>query len=51
MNHGRMLKRLVQTSYFRIVVVEDAVTVEICGALKVCLSLTLTLTGEEVHSE
>ncbi|XP_067934533.1 glycerol-3-phosphate dehydrogenase [NAD(+)], cytoplasmic-like isoform X2 [Watersipora subatra] len=31
---GLMLKRLLQTKYFRLVVVEDAVTVEICGALK-----------------
>ncbi|XP_074652039.1 glycerol-3-phosphate dehydrogenase [NAD(+)], cytoplasmic-like isoform X2 [Tubulanus polymorphus] len=31
---GALLKRLMQASYFRIVVVTDAVTVELCGALK-----------------
>lgn len=39
-----MLKRMLQTDYFRLVVVEDAVTVEICGALKVNLS---KLTSEQ----
>jgi len=34
-HYGLMLKRLLQTDYFRLVVVQDAVTVEICGALKV----------------
>jgi glycerol-3-phosphate dehydrogenase (NAD+) len=32
---GRVLKELFQTSYFRIVVVPDEETVELCGALKV----------------
>ena len=32
---GKMLKTLFQADYFRIVVVEDATTVELCGALKV----------------
>lgn len=32
---GKILKRLFQTSYFRIVVVPDEETVELCGALKV----------------
>ncbi|XP_019642659.1 PREDICTED: glycerol-3-phosphate dehydrogenase [NAD(+)], cytoplasmic-like isoform X2 [Branchiostoma belcheri] len=32
--NGLMLKELVQADYFRVVVVEDATTVEICGALK-----------------
>ncbi|XP_071787819.1 glycerol-3-phosphate dehydrogenase 1-like protein [Asterias amurensis] len=31
---GKMLKTLFQADYFRIVVVEDATTVELCGALK-----------------
>ncbi|XP_022084700.1 glycerol-3-phosphate dehydrogenase [NAD(+)], cytoplasmic-like [Acanthaster planci] len=31
---GKVLKRLFQADYFRIVVVEDATTVELCGALK-----------------
>lgn len=31
---GLVVKRLLQTEYFRLVVVEDAPTVEICGALK-----------------
>ena len=32
---GKILKKLFQADYFRIVVVEDATTVELCGALKV----------------
>ena len=32
---GLTLKNLMQTSYFRIVVVDDEHTVELCGALKV----------------
>ena len=31
-----MLKELFQTPYFRVVVVPDEETVELCGALKVC---------------
>ncbi|XP_013413080.1 glycerol-3-phosphate dehydrogenase [NAD(+)], cytoplasmic isoform X2 [Lingula anatina] len=31
---GKLLKKLFQTDYFRIVVVEDEITVELCGALK-----------------
>ena len=34
---GLMLKEIMQTSYFRIVVCEDEQTVELCGALKVDL--------------
>ncbi|XP_064643487.1 glycerol-3-phosphate dehydrogenase [NAD(+)], cytoplasmic-like isoform X2 [Lineus longissimus] len=34
LEEGAILKRLVQTSYFRIVVVTDVKTVELCGALK-----------------
>lgn len=37
---GKILKKLFQTSYFRIVVVPDEETVELCGALKVCISYT-----------
>jgi glycerol-3-phosphate dehydrogenase (NAD+) len=32
--HGQVLKKLFQTPYFRITVVPDAETVELCGALK-----------------
>ncbi|XP_072020808.1 glycerol-3-phosphate dehydrogenase [NAD(+)], cytoplasmic-like isoform X2 [Amphiura filiformis] len=32
--HGRLLKDLFEAQYFRIVVVEDATAVELCGALK-----------------
>ncbi|KAJ7424832.1 Glycerol-3-phosphate dehydrogenase [NAD(+)], cytoplasmic [Pitangus sulphuratus] len=34
MKHGQMLKELMQTPNFRVSVVQDADTVEICGALK-----------------
>jgi len=34
-DHGKVLHRLIQTDYFRVVVVTDVETVEICGALKV----------------
>ncbi|XP_059688872.1 glycerol-3-phosphate dehydrogenase [NAD(+)], cytoplasmic isoform X2 [Gavia stellata] len=34
MQHGRMLKELMQTPNFRVTVVQEADTVEICGALK-----------------
>ena len=41
--NGKMLKKLFQTPYFRIVVVDDVQTVEMCGALKVYLLIpTLT---------
>lgn len=33
--HGQILKELMQTPNFRITVVQEADTVEICGALKV----------------
>jgi len=32
---GKMLKEVFQTPYFRVVVVPDEETVELCGALKV----------------
>ena len=32
---GLLLKEIMQTPYFRIVVVDDEETVELCGALKV----------------
>lgn len=32
--HGKVLKALFQASFFRIVVVQDSTTVELCGALK-----------------
>lgn len=34
-NHGALLKELMQTSNFRVTVVEECDVVEICGALKV----------------
>ncbi|NXU90576.1 GPDA dehydrogenase, partial [Xiphorhynchus elegans] len=34
MNHGQMLKELMQTPNFRVSVVQESHTVEICGALK-----------------
>ena len=37
MERGKLLKSMFQTKYFRIVVVEDEQTVEVCGALKVWL--------------
>jgi len=33
---GKALKELFQTPYFRVVVMPDEETVELCGALKVC---------------
>lgn len=38
--HGKMLKELFETPYFRCAVVEDQDTVEMCGALKVSTSLS-----------
>jgi len=38
-----VLKKLFETPYFRITVVPDAETVELCGALKVVLILLSTL--------
>lgn len=35
MENGQLFKELLQTPNFRITVVEDADTVELCGALKV----------------
>lgn len=32
---GRMYRDLIQTEYFRVVVVDDVEAVEVCGALKV----------------
>ena len=34
--HGTILKDLFHTDYFKINVVSDADTVELCGSLKVC---------------
>ena len=42
MENGKVFKRLLQTPNFRIVVVEDSNTVEICGALKVLLVSFIT---------
>lgn len=35
--HGPILKELFHTDYFKVNVVSDADTVELCGSLKVCL--------------
>ena len=35
--HGPILKELFHTDYFKINVVSDADTVELCGSLKVCI--------------
>lgn len=32
---GKMYRDLIQTDYFRVVVVDDVEAVEVCGALKV----------------
>lgn len=40
MQHGQTLKDLMQTPNFRVTVVQEADTVEICGALKVGEPLT-----------
>lgn len=40
-----MLKELMQTTNFRVTVVEESDVVEICGALKVRLCLPLRGTG------
>lgn len=34
--HGPILKELFHTDYFKVNVVSDADTVELCGSLKVC---------------
>lgn len=36
---GPLLRDIIQTSYFRVVVVDDEDTVEVCGALKVSIDL------------
>ena len=36
-----ILRDLIQTDYFRVVVVDDTETVEVCGALKVSFLFTL----------
>lgn len=43
-----MFKELLQTPNFRITVVDDADTVELCGALKVNISLVLLLIPGEI---
>ncbi|KAJ6665471.1 hypothetical protein lerEdw1_003312 [Lerista edwardsae] len=46
--HGKILKELFQTPNFRVRVVDDCDTVEICGALK-CLSVYLKSHGTDVR--
>lgn len=36
---GLLLRDIIQTDYFRVVVVNDVEAVEMCGALKVCFTL------------
>lgn len=36
---GNLLRNIIQTDYFRVVVVDDVAAVEMCGALKVSASL------------
>ena len=38
---GKLLKDMFQADYFRIVVCEDKKTVEVCGALKVCIGIVV----------
>jgi len=40
--HGKILHKLIQTEDFRVVVVKDVDTVEMCGALKVCTANDIT---------
>lgn len=37
---GALFRDFIQTDYFRVVVVDDVDTVEVCGALKVLQTLT-----------
>lgn len=37
-----MMRDIIQTEYFRVVVVDDEDAVEICGALKVCYVISLS---------
>lgn len=47
LENGLLFKELLQTPNFRITVVDDADTVELCGALKVNVSLvSLLIPGE-----
>ena len=38
---GNLLRDIIQTHYFRVVVVDDVATVEVCGALKVALFIAI----------
>lgn len=44
---GPVLRDLIQTNYFRVVVVDDVDTVEICGALKVSILIFISLLSSE----
>lgn len=46
MENGVLFKELLQTPNFRITVVDDADTVELCGALKVSISHVSMLRGD-----
>lgn len=45
-----MLKELMQTTNFRVTVVEESDVVEICGALKVRLCLPLRVTNNQLRA-
>ena len=49
--HGQLLKELMQTPNFRITVVQEVDTVEICGALKVRGAQRQLWGGEKVLKE
>lgn len=38
---GPILRDMIQTDYFRVVVVDDVDTVEVCGALKVNITFII----------
>ena len=46
---GGMLKELFQASYFRMTVVPDGQTVEVCGALKVSFFLSHSFIYSFIH--
>lgn len=49
LENGLLFKELLQTPNFRITVVDDADTVELCGALKVNISLVSLLIPWEIY--
>lgn len=49
-NHGALLKELMQTSNFRVTVVEEYDVVEICGALKVSSQCRICLLATRLQN-